>query len=218
MPVQLFLVPLAALPHVVADLNAVLDPDERLRAAAFRRTILSDRYVVAHGTLRLALGACLGTAPESLRFARAPRGKPSIDERVRFNISHSGDLMLLGMTRDQEIGVDIEQVTGLDVADLLPDRDRAAIATVPPDCRCRAALQAWTRMEARSKASGAGLADGTPVNDEDGFTTWDLEVDDQYVASVSVQGGGAGLVCTRFDSSEAAAAFFRKTAKGVDAR
>ena len=218
MPVQLFLVPLAAPPHVVADLSAVLDPDERLRAASFRRTILADRYLVAHGTLRLALGACLGTAAESLRFVRAPRGKPSVDESVRFNISHSGDLMLLGMTRDQEIGVDIEQVTELDVADLLPNRDRAAVAALPPACRRRAALQAWTRMEARSKASGAGLADGPPVNDEDGFTTCDLEVDDQYVASVSVQGGGPDLVCTRFDSSEAASDFFRKTAKGVDAR
>ena len=82
--------------------------------------------------------------------------------RLRFNISHSGSLVLFGFTLDCEIGVDVEQVH--------PMPDLLAIATrffcreeveelvrLPPEERTLAFFRCWTRKEAYLKALGEGL-------------------------------------------------------------
>ena len=144
--------------------RALLTPDERKRADRFVAVRDQRQFAVGRGRLRVILGRYLGQDPASLRFTPNPHGKPGLaDTPLRFNLSHSGGWMLLAITRDREIGVDIERIR--------PDFGGEAIARrffapaevqtlmcLPPDDRTLAFFQGWTRKEAYIKAQGQGLA------------------------------------------------------------
>jgi hypothetical protein len=66
--------------------------------------------------LRTLLGVVTGTDPGAIRFGYTSHGRPYLQEPlldIRFNLAHSGDDALIGMTRSIDIGVDIERVTAL---------------------------------------------------------------------------------------------------------
>lgn len=141
-----------------------LSDDERDRAAAFRRRRDAIRFVVAHAALRDVLGRYLDVEPDRIRFERGPHGKPRLsDDRVRFNLSHSGDLALCAVTRHREVGVDVEQIAP-ELADLrvaeaeFSESEIAALRALPDDARPAEFLALWTRKEAALKATGDGLA------------------------------------------------------------
>src|SRR5438105_1231152 len=70
--------------------------------------------MVARGVLRDLLGVYLGILPGEVRFAYRAFGKPEVSPEVggslRFNLSHSADLALSGITWDARIGVDLEYI------------------------------------------------------------------------------------------------------------
>ena len=74
-----------------------LDLEERERASRFHFEKHRRRFIVGRGVLRLLLGRYLEIAPEAVRFAYGPYGKPSLGRehgarRLRFNASHSHEL------------------------------------------------------------------------------------------------------------------------------
>ena len=148
----------------VEAFRVLLTPDECQRADRFVAPRDRRQFAVVRGRLRTILGRYLDHDPASLRFASNPHGKPGLAETpLRFNLSHSGSRMLLAVTRDRELGVDIEQVR--------PDFGGEAIAgrffapaevetlkNLPPEDRTLAFFHGWTRKEAYIKAQGKGLA------------------------------------------------------------
>ncbi len=148
----------------VEDLLNLLSLDEKERAARFRFAEHRDRFTVARGTLRRVLGHYAGIAPESVQFEYGPNGKPSLpDSSLRFNLSHSGELAMIGVTRDREIGVDVERMRDdkdlLDIAErFFAPRERDALRALPEDERRDGFFRCWTRKEAYLKALGAGLS------------------------------------------------------------
>lgn len=154
-------------PTRIAALRALLAPDEVARAERFYFQRDRDRYVVARGVLRQLLGRYLGTRPERLRFGATPFGKPTLEDppgaSIRFNLSHSGTLVLYGFTNGRELGVDVEQIR--------PDIDLLALAThsfsapeqatlraLPPEQHADAFFNCWSRKESYIKARGEGLS------------------------------------------------------------
>ncbi len=146
---------------------ALLDADERERAGRFLRASDRARFVTSHAALRVSLGTALGLAPEAVRFAKDDAGRPHLagpeGEGLDFNLSHSGDIALIGLARDMRIGVDVE------VRRSLPDALRiarahfaadevAALSALPPQRMEAAFFGLWTRKEAVVKALGAGLS------------------------------------------------------------
>src|SRR5438093_6210953 len=99
-------------------LSALLSPGERSRSARMRYRTPRRRFIAAHGALRKLLGAYLGLHPSELGFVHNEFGKPALDGagqgqfggRLSFNLSHSGDLALIGVAVDAEIGVDVEYI------------------------------------------------------------------------------------------------------------
>ncbi len=148
----------------LARADAWLDPAERERAARFIFARDRARFVAAHGLLRRTLGGALGRDPAALRFGVAALGKPYVvDEPLRFNLSHSGDLALVafGMA---EVGVDVEEMrAGVAFRDLAATQfsphERAALERRrSPDELARAFFRIWTRKEAFIKLLGRGLS------------------------------------------------------------
>jgi 4'-phosphopantetheinyl transferase len=150
-----------------ARLTHILSPEERARADRFHFEADRKRCVLARGLLRLLLGHCLGRPADRLRFQYGESGKPSLacglHPPVQFNLSHSGDLVLIALSRSRALGIDIERMR-MDVATkeiaarFFSAKECRDLATVTPDMRCAAFFACWTRKEAYLKARGDGLS------------------------------------------------------------
>src|SRR3954463_1987487 len=87
----------------VAALGGVLTADELLRAGRMKSPQGRTRAVVARAALRKLLAPGPGRTPEEFVSTVGPPGKPRLDDEsagVRFNLSHSAGLALVGIARD----------------------------------------------------------------------------------------------------------------------
>jgi 4'-phosphopantetheinyl transferase len=158
-------------PHLPV-LQALLGDDERQRAARFLRHEDAVRSIVARASLRVLLGRATGIAPQDLCFVYGAKGKPALapstpcSPPVHFNLSHSGDVVLIAVSPDcAMLGVDVEQEHTLtDAAGMadyvLTPRERAVYESLDASERRAAFYRAWTCKEALVKATGDGLAIG----------------------------------------------------------
>ena len=145
-----------------------LDLNERERAARFHFEKHRRRFILGRGFLRLLLGRYLNIAPEEVRFAYGPYGKPSLaDEhaasRLRFNASHSHELAVYAFVQEREIGVDVEynnaEFGGEDIArHFFSAYEVGQLLALPESERSAAFFRCWTRKEAYIKALGSGLS------------------------------------------------------------
>lgn len=155
-----------------------LTPRERERMHRYRRPEDRQRFLIGRGLLRLLLGRILDRSPGQVRLGRGPHGKPFVIEdppqggtkpgAPRFNLSHSGDLVLIALHPTREVGVDLEQVReGIDWLPIarryLAEEQRLQIEQSPEQDRPAAFFRQWCRLEARLKLSGVGLAGIDPV-------------------------------------------------------
>ena len=161
--IHVWAVPLEAIKSPVPELEAVLTPAERKRADLFVRDEPRRTFVASRAALRSILGRYLCKSPGDVPIRYAASGKPRLESGdLCFNLAHSGNLTLIAVTRDGEIGVDVELVRPVDQAHEIAARNfhpaerdtlRAADTTSLPITFMRC----WTRKEAVLKAIGAGL-------------------------------------------------------------
>src|SRR5579884_4058144 len=102
-------------PDLVERCRRTLSPEERHRADRFVFARDRVRYTIAHAVLRHLLSRYCGEMPESLQFVAGTAGKPVLqtaaaEPPLRFNLTHSEDRALLAVSRNLELGVDLERV------------------------------------------------------------------------------------------------------------
>jgi 4'-phosphopantetheinyl transferase len=169
-----------------------LSGDESLRAERFLLESDRRRFAVCRATLRAILGGYLETPPGELNFRNGIHGKPRLDparygEQVRFNVSHSAELALVAVSRDRELGVDLEHVRPLDGIDEIVARtfapgDRLAFNRVAPAARLSTFYRLWTLKEAHLKACGVGLSQALGEVDVSGACEHPIRVPDGFAA------------------------------------
>jgi 4'-phosphopantetheinyl transferase len=152
----------------VEKLSQTLSEDEQIRAKRFYYERDRKHFIVGRGLLRTLLSRYAGIAPDQLQFCYIPRGKPSLaatgtDSSIQFNLSHSQGLALYAVTRDRQIGIDLEYIRSTSDVEKLAQRffsprESAIIHSLPPDQKQIAFFHAWTCKEAYLKATGEGLA------------------------------------------------------------
>lgn len=156
-------------PHAadLAELEALLDPDELRRADRFRFANDRERYIVGHGLLRRVLSNYLGSTPQEVAFARGAHGKPFLpDQGIQFNFSDTKDGILIAVSRGLELGADVETmqraVDHLAVSThyFTPEEQEDILRSSDTKRRF---LELWTRKEAVLKASGVGIMDDLKV-------------------------------------------------------
>ncbi len=148
----------------IAAWRAALPIDERERAARFRQSDDVARFVLGRRALRRILAARLGCAPEAVPLVPGPNGKPGLAADMppwQFNLSHSGDWVLIVLASQRRVGVDVEVWRDLEY-DALAERafapeECAALASAPEVERAAIFFAVWTRKEALLKARGLGL-------------------------------------------------------------
>ncbi len=141
---------------------------ERDRATRFVFRPDRTRYLIAHAALRSILGTYLSVHPAAIEFDSGPVGKPKLAQsfagsEIEFNLSHSGELALIAVTRGGEVGVDIERIQGNfafeSVAQrFFTSREVTALQMLPLDLQREAFYKCWTSKEALMKGRGTGLS------------------------------------------------------------
>ncbi len=158
---------LAPPPSLLEAWRHVLSADELGRVRRFRRPSDGQRYLAAHAILRFLLARYVSIAPGELEFRVDELGKPHLAaSNISFNLSHSGDVALYGVTRHRRIGVDVELVRQniemMDIAQrFFAPGEAAALRAMPEHERAEGFFNCWTRKEAYLKAHGCGLGGDT---------------------------------------------------------
>ena len=201
-----------------------LDARERERATRFRTPSLRRRFEHRRTVLRELLGAYLGVPAAGLRLTEGEHKKPLLGGEhatdLRFNLSHTGAWVLVGVARGREVGVDVETLERRGDFEGVARRvftvgEREVLercgASAEDEWK-RAFLRGWSRKEAFLKAYGTGLLReprdlhvgleerpqqdaGGPWFPEDGtLGSWgqlfDLDAPPRHRAAVAAEGAG----------------------------
>ena len=156
-------------PHLTLQyLHGILASEERTRAARFHFERHRNHFIAARGLLRGILGRYLNLPPERLQFKYSSYGKPFLaddcgGEWLRFNVSHSGELVLYAFSRGRELGIDIEEIrtdiTHQQIAsNFFSKQEVDALHALPAHLQQEAFFLCWTRKEAYIKGIGEGLS------------------------------------------------------------
>jgi 4'-phosphopantetheinyl transferase len=151
----------------IARFMRVLSLDERARADKFHFEADRKRHIIGRGLSRRLLGHCLGRPANELKFEYNEFGKPSLAAGLypplQFNVSHSGELVLVALTLGRALGIDVERMQRDMAKEEIAARffspnECRALAALAPDMQCAAFFACWTRKEAYLKARGDGLS------------------------------------------------------------
>lgn len=227
---------------------ADLSEDERERADRFVSEKDRVRYVATRSILRRLLGAYLNLAPSEIRFSYGAFGKPELRSpfkgspatghctsrfalgekataQLRFNLSHAGGWAAYAVSRDRDVGIDIEplqnDVPWQDLAPLIfSPNERAEFDRIPPCEKAAAFLRGWTRKEAYVKGRGEGLSlslnsfdvplgpfeSTAPVEVVDakrqafGWRLYPLDPIEGFVSALAVKGPPARIIQCRWEA------------------
>lgn len=151
----------------LADPNKLLSLDEQERGQRFRFDRHRRRFIVARASLRQILGRYTGEDCHNLVIETGRYGKPFLAGNtmmpdLAFNVTHSGELALIAVALDRQVGVDVERVRVIEDADAIAKQyfslgECASLITLEDGQRHRGFLDCWTRKEAFIKAIGEGL-------------------------------------------------------------
>lgn len=154
-------------PARMEGFEATLSAAERERAARFRLADDRLRFVASRGLARALLGAALDAEAALVPIIADSAGRPTVSTSgsraaVTFSVSHAGDLALVAISRDCEVGVDVEfKRSGLPFLDLartaFASGGQEALTALPKAELPEAFYTLWTRREALLKALGQGL-------------------------------------------------------------
>lgn len=128
------------------------------------------RLTPSPGALRRVLAVYLQERPERIRLERGAHGKPrlaGVATPLEFNLSHSGEIALVVVSGELEVGVDVEWVR--------PRREEAF-------------YWSWVCQEAHVKCLGIGLLEARRAPLEP-VAVKPLDVAPGYAAAVAVRGG-----------------------------
>jgi 4'-phosphopantetheinyl transferase len=142
-----------------------LSADDRQRALRLRDRGEQRLRLAAYCALRLALERLAGACVRQRAYTFGRAGAPYLRGiGVRFSLSHTGSIALIGVTRARAIGVDVEVIRAVHLSQrrrqelLAVGAGLAGTTAGKPAPAADDIVQAWTRIEAFAKARGCGLA------------------------------------------------------------
>ncbi|WP_052341290.1 4'-phosphopantetheinyl transferase family protein [Salinarimonas rosea] len=148
----------------------LMTEEERARERRFHFEADRLRYATARALVRTTLSRYGAREARAWRFTADRFGKPHLDADgaaavpgLSFNLSHSGDLVVLAVAAGCTVGVDVERIRdrgnlpGL-AAHVFAPEEAQALARVDPVARAYRFFEHWTLKEAYIKARGMGLS------------------------------------------------------------
>ncbi|MCX4750336.1 4'-phosphopantetheinyl transferase superfamily protein [Kitasatospora sp. NBC_01287] len=213
----------------LSELHKALPEGEELRTLLGRdwsrfldlgHAEVRERYAASRVLLKSAAAAVLGGDPSTLELAYGATGRPYLRgcDQIDISLSHTEDLLLVGLTTRGLIGVDAERTerpmygSGLGRHVCTP-YELVMLRNLPEEERNPSLVRLWTLKEAYSKAIGQGMhfrftefgfgPDGKPVRVQrpDGSTGTGREwafrtfvLESGYTVSTAVYDAGFGTL------------------------
>jgi 4'-phosphopantetheinyl transferase len=163
---------LTSLDGICADLElaylALLSDAERAR---WQRFVVQDarlQYLASRALVRNTLSRYAEVPEHAWEFSTNGYGRPHISHppgsrNIRFNLSNTTGLVVCAITKDCEIGIDVENITrSLDVDQLAPavfaPMELADVRGCEASDRRERFFSYWTLKESYIKARGMGLS------------------------------------------------------------
>lgn len=153
--------------HKAHTLFEYLSLEEQNLAKSYKTSELSENYIISHSILRMILSIHSKMSIYEMKFILGEYGKPYISsnhQNIQFNMSHSKDIVCIVVTKDKDIGVDIEfKDSNLDVEELQPlvlsVQEKMYMDTLSSQTAKQNLFYCiWTLKEAIIKAMGIGLS------------------------------------------------------------
>lgn len=147
----------------------LLTDGERRQQTRFYFADDRKRYLVTRAMARTVLSCYACIDPSAWVFSENAYGRPVIANRhddtagLCFNISHSRGLIVLAVTRNRELGVDVENIVAREVSINIADRffspiEVMELAGVARERSLGRFFEYWTFKESYIKARGMGLS------------------------------------------------------------
>ncbi len=125
-------------------------------------------HPIKAGMLRALIGKYLDVNPVNVNFVMSQYGKPALapgltEQKLEFNVSHSGDWFFLALTLRNPVGIDLEETKRdfpvVHVSGRFFSAQEASLVKMAPESsRPATFFRIWVRKEAYIKAVGKGLS------------------------------------------------------------
>lgn len=184
-------------------LSSILSENEcRLVKNLFFNELQNER-IISYSILKLLISKQINLPINEVKIIRTPLKKPylfsSINKFVQFNVSHSGDYLLISLSRSHFLGVDIEEIKPLAGMDSIAknhfcdqEKNYLKIALTKKE-RLERFFSVWCKKEAFLKGLGVGVqAELNKINTmKTSLGLWKIEMlkgPSGYAAAIAYRG------------------------------
>jgi 4'-phosphopantetheinyl transferase len=161
--VHLWYASLSTLDSHFNDLRSFLTEEELQRANRLRIPPKRKEFILGRGLLRYVLSLYAERPPAQILIEKNEAGKPYLPNSSRhFNISHSNNWWICGVTASSQLGVDIQEVYPVATPDyvgnyFLSEQEKALLSALPISSKWDLFFTLWARKEAYLKCLGTGF-------------------------------------------------------------
>ena len=155
-------------PDLLRQYHAMMNPDETAKQKRFHFEKHRHQYLLTRAVIRSLLSRYLSRPPAEWAFETNRYGRPHLlpalnETALRFNLSHSEGIIVCGLVRNREIGVDVEYVQRggdlVNVADrFFSPQEVQDLHKLPEAQHIDRFFDYWTLKESYIKARGMGLS------------------------------------------------------------
>ncbi len=147
-----------------------LSNDEKERADKLKVELKKKQFVISRSVLRKTISNSINKPHDEIKFFYGKHGKPFIkdkhnDKVIEFNVSHSEQCILIAVTLDNKVGVDVEKIDEkIDYKSLstrfFSKKENEFLRSLKESKKLNAFYSIWARKEAFIKATGKGISFG----------------------------------------------------------
>lgn len=121
----------------------LLSDDEKKKASTFSRQDLQQKYIKTRGMVRTILAFYLKQEASTIIIKQREHGKPFVpNENLYFNLSHTGNRLVVAVSNCTELGIDIEQ-----------NKKRKSLPALAEKCFSNEEVIFWNALSEQKKVS-----------------------------------------------------------------
>lgn len=152
-------------PSILSRYETLLTDSERERLGRYRHEQDRQNHLVSRALVRFVLSQYVDVAPEHWDFTTGQYGKPRITDDaigIHFNLSHTRGMVICGVSRGVELGVDVQVVErNIDIHAManrfFSPMEKNELRALPPGHQLQRFYDLWVLKESCAKALGEGF-------------------------------------------------------------